>query len=69
MNYNGETSSLSSNIVTNKILWNSVLSTPNAQFMTLDIKNFYLMYDLKEYEYIFIPLDLIPEDFIEKYNL
>jgi len=68
MNYSGDTSSLSSDIIINKILWNSVLLTPDAQFMTLDIKDFYLMQNLK-YEYIFIPLELIPEDFIEKYNL
>ena len=37
--------------------------------MTIDIKDFYLNSHLKEYEYIYIDLDLIPQDFIDKYNL
>jgi len=69
MEYTGDTSSLACNIVRTKIFWNSVLSTLNTRFMTLDIKDFYLLHDLAEYEYIFIPLDLIPEEFIAKYKL
>ena len=26
-----------------KLLWNSVVSTPGARFVTMDVRNFYLM--------------------------
>ncbi len=31
------------NLLTVKIMFNSVISTPNAKFMMIDIKDFYLM--------------------------
>ena len=37
--------------------------------MTLDIKDFYLKFNLKEHEYILIPLELILEEFVEYYKL
>ena len=52
-----------------KLLLNSVLSTPGARFMTIDIKNFYLETKLKDKQYMVLPLDLIPNEIIEKYNL
>ena len=35
-----------------KILWNSVLSTADARYATLDVANFYLVTPLHRYEYM-----------------
>ena len=52
-----------------KILFNSVVSTRNAKFMTMDISNFYLMTPLKRPEYIHISIKDIPEEIINEYQL
>ena len=56
-------------LTTSKILWNSVISTPGARFAAADIKNFYLNTPLDRYEYMRMPLKLIPQPFIDQYNL
>ena len=52
-----------------KILFNSVVSTRNAKFMTMDISNFYLMTPLKRPEYIRIRIKDIPNEIINKYKI
>ncbi|KAL7484472.1 hypothetical protein ACHAW6_010114 [Cyclotella cf. meneghiniana] len=52
-----------------KILFNSVISTPGAQFMTMDISNFYLMTPLLRPKYIRIKLSDLPEEIIQQYKL
>ena len=52
-----------------KLLFNSVISTHGARFMTMDITNFYLMTPLKRPEYVKIKMRDIPEEIIFKYNL
>ena len=52
-----------------KILFNSIVSTRNAKFMTVDISNFYLMTPLKRPEYICINIKDIPEKIINEYQL
>ena len=44
-----------------KLLFNSIISTHVAQFMTMDISNLYLMTPLKRPEYVKIKLSDIPE--------
>ncbi len=56
-------------IDTAKLHLNSVISTKEAKYMCLDIKNFYLMASLKYFEYMYIPLLLFPAWTIEQYNL
>jgi hypothetical protein len=56
-------------ILTIKILFNSVISTPNTKFMTIDIKDFYLMTPMDCYEYFMMKLELFPQDNINKYAL
>jgi hypothetical protein len=46
-----------------------VLSTPDAKYMTVDIKNFYLNTPLDRYEYMRVPLGLIPQHLIDQYDL
>ena len=52
MNYLGEKISPCSNITRTKMLWNSVVSTDKARFMTLDIKDYFLQSNLPDPEYI-----------------
>jgi len=67
--YPADVSTKTSNLVTAKLLINSVLSTPDGRFMTIDLKNFYLNTDMERYEYMFIPIAVIPQDIIDRYNL
>ena len=48
-----------------KMLFNRVISTKGAKFMTMDISNFYLMTPLKRPEYIKIKLADIPNEVIQ----
>ncbi len=56
-------------LLTVKLLLNSIISTPNAKFMTLNLKDFYLMTPMKRYEYFHMKLELFPQDIIDKYDL
>ena len=67
--YPGNTSTLTAGIVTIKTHWNSVISTPNCKYCTIDIKDFYLNSKLESYEYMCIPYDILPQDIIDLYNL
>ncbi len=48
---------------------NSILSKAGAQYMCLDIENFYLTMLLNHYEYMEILLALFPELIKTQYNL
>ena len=52
-----------------KMLFNSVISTKGAKFMTMEISNFYLMTPLNRPEYIRIKLTDIPDEIIKEYDL
>ena len=52
INYPGEVGTPTADMLTVKLLLNSVVSTPGAQFFTVDTKNFYLMTPLKRKEYV-----------------
>ena len=56
-------------LTTSKILWNSVISTPNAKYITADAKNFYLETPMEHFEYMRMPIKLIPQEFIDLYVL
>jgi hypothetical protein len=42
INSTDDVSTTTGNIITTKVLINSTISTPDAKFMTFDVKNFYL---------------------------
>ena len=44
-----------------KLLLNSVISTPGAKFMTIDISNFYLNTPMDRYYYMRMKLDMFPD--------
>ncbi len=48
---------------------NSIISTPNVRYMTIDISNFYLNTPMVCPEYFQIKLSDIPEEVIYEYNL
>eukprot|EP00804_Cyclotella_cryptica_P015223 CCRYP_000751-RA/>CCRYP_000751-RA protein AED:0.35 eAED:0.36 QI:0/0/0/1/1/1/3/0/419 len=56
-------------MLTVKLLFNSVISTPGAKFMTMDISNFYLMTPLPRPEYLRLKLSDIPTEIITEYRL
>jgi len=56
-------------LFTVKLLWNSIISTEGAKFMTMDIKNFYLNTPMERYEYLKLRLSDMPEDVIKYYKL
>jgi hypothetical protein len=69
VNYPGDCGTPTANLLMVELLLNSIISTPNAKFMTLDRKNFYLMTPMKRYEYFCMKLNLFPQDIIDEYNL
>ena len=72
INYKGDTYTPNGDLSTAKILFNSVLYTPNARFVCLDVSNFYLKTRLptpKDYEYMWIPLWVFPHDIRKEYNI
>ena len=56
-------------IITVKLLLNSIVSIPGAKFMSINIKNFYLNTPMPRYEYMRLKLSDLPDDVIRHYNL
>ncbi len=56
-------------LVTTKILWNSIGSTPNAKCVCVDLESFYLKSPMARFEFMQIPAKLIPQSFIDEYEL
>jgi hypothetical protein len=69
LDYSGDTATSTADITTFKILINSTLSTNEAKMMMMDIKNYYTGTPLPTYEYMRLPLTILPHDIIEKYDL
>ena len=69
INYPGDCGTPTADIFTFKMLLNSIISTPGARFMTMDISNFYLMTPLKRKEYLRMKLSDMPTNVINQYNL
>jgi hypothetical protein len=67
--YNDDISTKTADLTTVKTVLNSVISTPNARFMTGDLKDFYLNTPMDTYEYMRIPVSVIPDSIMTKYKL
>jgi hypothetical protein len=67
--YTGDVSTRSADLTTSKCLWDSTISTEGARYMYLDVKKFYLGTRMDSFEYMRIPVKLIPQEIIEQYNL
>eukprot|EP00804_Cyclotella_cryptica_P003021 CCRYP_006028-RA/>CCRYP_006028-RA protein AED:0.37 eAED:0.37 QI:0/-1/0/1/-1/1/1/0/464 len=69
INYPWDVATPTSDLTTTKLLFNSVISTPGAAFLGMDLKNFYLNTPMDRPEYMKLKLALIPEEIIVKYKL
>jgi hypothetical protein len=69
LDYPGITTTQCASLTTTKCLLNSTLSTPDAKFMVLDIKNVYYGTPMDRYEYMKLPIALIPDEIIQQYTL
>jgi hypothetical protein len=69
INYPGKVATPTAEMLVVKMLFNSVISTKGARFMTMDISNFYLMTPLHHPKFIQIKLSNIPDEVIEEYKL
>ena len=69
LDYPGITATDTSSISTLKLLLNSVISTPLARFCTLGIYSYYYNTLMLRYEYMRIPLSLIPDEIVAQYDL
>eukprot|EP00957_Ditylum_brightwellii_P185384 14116410-Ditylum_brightwellii.AAC.1 len=67
--YTRDVSTPTADITTAKMLLNSVVSTPGAKYLGLNIKDFYLNTELDTSEYMHLPIALIPQEIINQYNL
>ena len=52
-----------------KLLLNSIVSTINAHFVTIDIKNFYLNAPMTRRNCLRLKLSDLPESVVQQYNL
>lgn len=69
INYPDEVGTPTADLLLVKTHLNSVISTPNARYMTIDISNFYLNTPMSRPEYVRLKLDDIPEEVIVEYKL
>jgi hypothetical protein len=69
INYPDDCGTPTADLLTVKLMFNSIISTSGAKFMTIDIKDFYLMTPMDRYEYFRMKLDLFPQDIIDEYEL
>ncbi len=67
--YPFELTTRTADMLSSKIMWNSVISTPDAQFTGAAIKNMYLKTPLDRYEYMRMPFNLFPDDIFNHYDL
>ena len=69
LDYPDATTTNCARITTTKCLLNITISTPDARFMTLDIKDFYYGTPRARYEYMKLALDFFLDEIIEQYDL
>ena len=69
INFPGYAGTPTADLLTIKLLANSVVSTKNAKMRTMDLKDFYLNTPMELPEYIRIKMSDIPEDIIQQYML
>ena len=68
-NFTGKISTKTAGLKLTKLHWNSVLSTKNAKYMTVNISNMYLNTTLDWFKYMRMPITDIPQEILYKYDL
>ncbi|KAL7479185.1 hypothetical protein ACHAW6_004929, partial [Cyclotella cf. meneghiniana] len=56
-------------LTTAKLLFNSVISTPGACFLTRDIKDFYLNTPMEHLKFMLLKYNILPEEIMSTYGL
>ena len=69
IDYPGAATTKCASLTTTECLLNITISTPDARFMTLDIKYFYYVTPMDRYEYMQLASNLFPDKIIEQYDL
>ena len=69
IHYPGKVKPRTLELNTVKIHLNSVLSTINAEYTTMDLKNFFLNIPMAQKEYTRLKVEFIPKSFMDKHNL
>jgi hypothetical protein len=69
IDYPGDVSTPTADTTTAKLVMDSTISTPSARHMCGNIKNFYLGTPMARYEYMRIPMKLIPDKIVQAYQL
>jgi hypothetical protein len=69
INFEGDCSTPTANLLTVKLLLNSIVSTPGAIFLGLDLKDFYLNTPMDRPEYLKMKLANFLDEVIAHYNL
>ena len=69
INYPDDCGTPTADMILFKIIVNSILSTPNAKCLMMDIKDFYLRTPMKRPEYMRLKITDIPDEVIEHYKL
>jgi hypothetical protein len=69
VHYPGDAGTPTADLLTVKLLINSIISTSGAKFMTMDIKDFYLNTPMARFEYMRLRITDMPDDVIAHYNL
>ena len=57
------------NLTTVKLILNNIVSTLNAHFMTINIKDFYLNTPMACSEYMHLKLSDLPKSMVQQYKL
>jgi hypothetical protein len=65
VHYPGDAGTPTTNLLTVKILINSIISTAGAKFMTMDIKDFYLNTPMARYKYMQLRIADMPDNVIK----
>ena len=69
IDYSGEVSTPTSDLTTTKLHVNSAISDVKLRYMCIDVKYFHLNNQMGRSEYIVIQISIIPQEFVDKYNL
>ncbi len=69
VNYPNNCGTPTANLLTVKLILNSIISTTNAKFMTIHLKDFYLNTPMSRHKYFRMKLELFSQNVIDKYGL
>ena len=68
INFSGELTMRTANMITSKMLWNNTIFTPEVRYMCTDCANFYLETSMEIFDYMCVKNKLVPQAFIDEYQ-